>query len=118
MINADIIAGAVNMIKRTNKQFKRQKRYRSISIRPFLWLLIFFSLSSLIHVNASDKSYPALRESIAPVLQKAFEKTLDQKFGKEFWDLVKARKVGIVHADNGVIKQKDKDYIIVALVQH
>lgn len=80
-------------------QFKQSRFNRSISIRPVVLILIFLFLSGLIHVNASSKSYPPLRESIDPKLQAAFEKTLDHKFGKEFWDLVKARKVGIVLAD-------------------
>lgn len=93
-------------------------------------------------VCISAREYPPLRESIDPKLQAAFERTLDKAFGKEFWDLVKAKKVGIVvaditdpykpkaeiyrksgtwrqfHSDSGVIVHEDKEYIIVALVEH
>jgi len=80
-------------------QFERQLTSRSIAKRLSVWLLIFIFFPGLMMVYASEKSYPALRDSIDPKLQKAFEKTLDQKFGKEFWDLVKDKKVGIVIAD-------------------
>jgi beta-lactamase class A len=48
---------------------------------------------------AFGDDYPKLRESIDPKLQAAFEEALDREFGKEFWDLAKAKKVGIVIAD-------------------
>ena len=70
----------------------------------FLKVLIVFLIAVVFHLHAtyifaSGSQYPALRESIDPKLQAAFEKTLTEKFGREFWDLVKAKKVGIVLAD-------------------
>ena len=84
---------------KNRKLFKRQRISKSMAKRLSGWLLIFVFFPGLMLVYASEKNYPALRDSMDPKLQKAFEKTLDQKFGKEFWDLVKARKVGIVIAD-------------------
>jgi beta-lactamase class A len=40
-----------------------------------------------------------LRNSIDPDFQAAFEQTLEKQFGEGIWDLVKAKKVGIVLAD-------------------
>ena len=106
-------------------QFKQWRFIKPISIHPFIWILIFVFLSGFIHVIASDKSYPELRGSIDTELQKAFEKTLDQKFVKGMKakkpEAEVYRKSGTwrtYHADSGVITQKDKEYIIVALVQH
>ena len=48
---------------------------------------------------AFGDDYPKLRESIDPKLQAAFEEALDREFGRDFWNLAKAKKVGIVIAD-------------------
>ena len=48
---------------------------------------------------AFGDEYPKLRESIDPKLQAAFEEALDREFGRDFWNLAKAKKVGIVIAD-------------------
>jgi beta-lactamase class A len=50
-------------------------------------------------VHASEEDYPALRNSIDPKFQTAFEKALDEEYGQDIWDLVKTKKVGIVLAD-------------------
>ncbi len=50
-------------------------------------------------VYASEGNYPSLRECVDPDFQAAFETTLEKQFGKDIWDLVKAKKVGIVLAD-------------------
>ncbi|MEE4262705.1 MAG: serine hydrolase [Desulfobacteraceae bacterium] len=47
----------------------------------------------------ADTKYPALRDSVDPELQKAFDKALTDYFGAEFWELAKAKKVGIAIAD-------------------
>ena len=47
----------------------------------------------------ADSKYPALRDSVDPELQKAFDKALTDYFGAEFWELAKAKKVGIAIAD-------------------
>ncbi|MGB5749702.1 MAG: hypothetical protein WBM69_22190 [Desulfobacterales bacterium] len=47
----------------------------------------------------ADSKFPALRDSVNPELQKAFEKALTDHFGAEFWELAKAKKVGIAIAD-------------------
>ncbi|MGB5747780.1 MAG: hypothetical protein WBM69_12395, partial [Desulfobacterales bacterium] len=66
-----------------------------------------FKISSIIILVAiclstpamADSKYPALRDSVDPELQKAFEKALTDHFGAEFWELAKAKKVGIAIAD-------------------
>ena len=47
----------------------------------------------------ADSKYPALRDSVDPELQKAFDKALTDYYGTEFWKLVKAKKVGLTIAD-------------------
>ena len=47
----------------------------------------------------ADSKYPALRDSVDPELQKAFDKALTDYFGDEFWELAKTKKVGIAIAD-------------------
>jgi beta-lactamase class A len=47
----------------------------------------------------AGSKYPALRNSIDPKLQKAFEEALDDHFGPELGELVKAKKVGLTIAD-------------------
>lgn len=47
----------------------------------------------------ADSKFPALRDRVDPGLQKAFNKALTEHFGAEFWDLVKAKNVGIAIAD-------------------
>ena len=47
----------------------------------------------------ADSEYPALRDSVDPELQKTFDKALTDYFGTEFWELAKAKKVGLTIAD-------------------
>jgi beta-lactamase class A len=47
----------------------------------------------------ADTKYPALRDSVDPELQAAFDKALTDYFGAEFWELAKAKKVGLTIAD-------------------
>lgn len=62
-------------------------------------LILIMLLLICTPTHASDGDYPALRASVDPGFQSAFEKALDEKFGQDIWDLVKARKVGIVLVD-------------------
>jgi beta-lactamase class A len=78
----------------------REKPVQKTGIKLLLiFLVAVFILLCLKPVHASDGDYPALRKSIDPKFQAAFEKALDQEFGQDIWDLVKAKKVGIVLAD-------------------
>ena len=61
--------------------------------------IIILTIVCLTTPAMAGSKYPALRNSIDPKLQKAFEKALDEYFGSELWDLVKAKKVGIAIAD-------------------
>ncbi len=65
----------------------------------FVSLIVAVLLLCLNLVHASAGDYPALRNRIDPKFQAAFEKALDKEFGQDIWDLVKAKKVGIVLAD-------------------
>jgi len=78
----------------------RQKMIQETGLRLLSFSLIavaFVLCLKLVH--ASDGDYPALRNSIDPKFQAAFEKALDKEFGQDIWDLVKAKKVGIILAD-------------------
>ena len=78
----------------------RKKQILKTSIRLLhIFLVAVVFLLFLKPVHASEGNYPALRKSIDPKFQAAFEKALDQEFGQDIWDLVKAKKVGIVLAD-------------------
>ena len=77
---------------------------RSISVKTttvFFRALLVLTISFFCLANAvaAGGDFPALRERIDPQFQAAFEKDLDQEFGRDIWDLVKAKKVGIVLAD-------------------
>ena len=66
----------------------------------FLILLLLFTSQFYFSTTlAFGDDYPKLRESIDPKLQAAFEEALDREFGRDFWNLAKAKKVGIVIAD-------------------
>jgi beta-lactamase class A len=78
---------------------KGRPSVRPVPKRLYVPLIVGVLLLCFTHAYASEGDYPLLRESIDPELQAAFEKVLDKKFGKEFWRLVKAKKVGIVVAD-------------------
>jgi len=62
-------------------------------------IIAFTTAICLISPVMADSSYPALRDSVDPGLQKAFEKALTTHFGAGFWKLAKARKVSIVIAE-------------------
>jgi len=89
-------------MKITNKTIHifRQKLIQETAIKLLSVLLMVAALQLCPNqVHASDGDYPALRKSIDPKFQATFEKALDQEFGQDIWQLVKAKKVGIVLAD-------------------
>ncbi|UCD79593.1 MAG: serine hydrolase [Desulfobacterales bacterium] len=67
------------------------------AVKVLLWCLTAGLLCSAGY--AAEGNYPALRDSIDPQFQAAFEKALDKHFGQDIRDLAKAGKVGIVLAD-------------------
>ena len=82
------------------KYIFRQKLIRETGIMLLSVSLMLLTLQlCLKQVHATDAEYPDLRKSIDPKFQAAFEKALDKQFGQDIWDLVKAKKVGIVLAD-------------------
>ena len=82
------------------KYIFRQKLIRETGIMLLSVSLMLLTLQlCLKQVHATDAEYPDLRKSIDPKFQAAFEKALDRQFGQDIWDLVKAKKVGIVLAD-------------------
>ena len=62
-------------------------------------IVALITAGCLISPVMADSKYPALRDSVDPGLQKAFEKALTTHFGAEFWDLAKAGKISIVIAE-------------------
>ena len=87
------------MIIETN-HIDRQKRIQETVVRFLsVSLTVIAILLCLRPVHASEGNFPALRERIDPQFQVAFEKALDKEFGRDIWDLVKTKKVGIVLAD-------------------
>ena len=82
------------------KHIFRQKLVRETGIMLLSVSLMLLTLQlCLKQVHAADAEYPDLRKSIDSKFQAAFEKALDKQFGQDIWDLVKAKKVGIVLAD-------------------
>ena len=82
------------------KHIFRQKLVRETGIMLLSVSLMLLTLQlGLKQVHAADAEYPDLRKSIDSKFQAAFEKALDKQFGQDIWDLVKAKKVGIVLAD-------------------
>ena len=82
------------------KHIFRQNLIRETGIKLLSVSLTVLTLQlCLKQVHATDAEYPDLRKSIDPKFQAAFEKALDKQFGQDIWDLVKAKKVGIVLAD-------------------
>ena len=60
--------------------------------------IMFVTVICITPPAMADSKYPALRESVDPELQKAFNKALSDHFGTEFWQLAKTKKVGLAIA--------------------
>ena len=104
----------------------KQRLFARITLSFLSVLLMMISLQLLVTiVHATDDKYPSLRDSIDSDFQAAFEKALDKQFVKGMKkkkpEAEVYRKSGTwrqFHTDSGVVTQKDKEYIIVAMVEH
>ncbi len=85
-------------IKATNiygQNLSPKTGFRLLSVSLIVVALLF----GIKPVRAFERELPTLRKCFDPKFQAAFEKTLDEKFGQDIWQLVKGKKVGIVLAD-------------------